>query len=352
MKILTVIGARPQFIKCAPVSKELRKYHTEILVHTGQHYDYNMSGVFFSELNIPYPDINLGIGSGTHAVQTADMMVGIERLLYSEKPDFVLVYGDTNSTLAGALAASKLNIPIGHIEAGLRNFDLSIPEEINRVIADRLSALLFCPTVTAINNLNNEGIGNHIENGSVFFTGDVMYDSLIQNAVRAFDCKMDLPDKYIFCTLHRPSNVDTGRLRVILDELSRCGYDVVFPVHPRTLKNIWESRSNIYLREPMSYLESIYAISHAQKVVTDSGGIQKEAYWLKCPCITIFESTAWAETVADGWNILVEPENLSETIKHFLPTREQNNHYGDGDASKKIVKLLNNYEHTHIKPAH
>jgi UDP-N-acetylglucosamine 2-epimerase len=354
MKILTVVGARPQFIKAAPVSKELRKTHTEVLVHTGQHYDDNMSQVFFNELNIPQPGYNLGVGSGSHAVQTGHMMMELEEVMLREKPDFVLVYGDTNSTLAGALTASKLDIPIGHIEAGLRNFDMSIPEEINRVVADRLSTLLFCPTVTAVNNLTSEGIKNYIDNGSVYLTGDVMCDAVLQNIEKA-EYMYTLPDDYIFCTLHRPSNVDGDRLEAIMNQLRDCGKEIVFPVHPRTHKNLKMSNKawmNVTFLPPVPYLESIYLIKHAKKVITDSGGVQKEAYILKTPCITVFPTTAWEETVADGWNVLVEPEDIIEAVKYFIPHREQHLHYGDGHASQNIVKLLNDYEHTHFKSPH
>lgn len=348
MKILTIVGGRPQLIKVAPLSKELRKHHTEIIIHTGQHYDFNMSDIFFEELNIPKPDYNLKVGSGSHAVQTGHIMIKLEEVMLEEKPDFVIIYGDMNSTLASALTAAKLYIPIGHVEAGIRNFDMSIPEEMNRVIADKLSSLLFCPTVASISNLNDEGI-----NKGVYLTGDVMYDAIMQNIKKA-RCDLNIPKEYIFCTFHRPSNVDTGKFDIILRQLSKCGENIIFPVHPRTLKNFNTKKltipykyGNIQLFKPVSYLETLYLIKNAKMVITDSGGLQKETYILNTPCITVFSSTPWEETIADGWNIIIEPENIIETIKYFKPHKPQHNHYGTGDASKNIVKLLNAYEHTH-----
>ena len=302
MKIVPIVGARPQFIKCAPVSRELRKEHEEILVHTGQHYDANMSDIFFEELSIPRPDYNLGIGSGEQGEQTGRMLAEIEKVLLKEQPDMVLVYGDTNSTLAGALAAAKLHIPVAHVEAGLRSFDKTMPEEINRILTDHISDLLFCPTQTAIDNLAKEGITT--ENG-VYLTGDVMVDALQYNLNIAkekstiiedlssnfsvhSDSKMESPidlknDGYYVATVHRASNTDSEEnLKNIMEAFAALDRPVIFPAHPRTvkyLKNyglyeiITSKSSNIYLIEPLPYLDMLSLMAYATKILTDSGGI-------------------------------------------------------------------------------
>ncbi len=282
MKIASVVGARPQFIKAAPVSREIRLHNQEVLVHTGQHYDENMSDVFFQALDIPRPDYNLGIGSGTHAFQTAEMMKSLEAIFERESPDAVLVYGDTNSTLAGALVAAKMNVPLGHVEAGLRSFNRRMPEEVNRVVADHLSNLLFAPTETAIGNLSREGITR-----GVHMVGDVMYDVALQSAqaARSRDILTRLglnQGEYLLVTLHRPQNVDDKEtLASIVEALVHAGKPVVFPVHPRTRKNLaafgpWERlRSKVKAIEPVDYLDFIALLMSAAKVVTDSGGVQK-----------------------------------------------------------------------------
>lgn len=316
MPILTIVGARPQFIKAAAVGRELRQVAYEIIVHTGQHYDDNMSRVFFDELDIPRPDYNLGVGSGPHGAQTGAMLAAIEDVLIKEKPDQVIVYGDTNSTLAGALAASKLHIPVAHVEAGLRSFNRHMPEEINRVVTDHLADTLFCPSQTAVNNLAAEGITS-----GVHLVGDVMYESLM-HAVAHAKKKSDILERlqlrageYILATVHRAENTDQpDKLRRILaafHDISR-QQPVVFPVHPRTrekMKGLPDAHDAIKtgglrLLEPVGYLDMVRLETGAKAIMTDSGGIQKEAYWLGVPCVTLREETEWVETVAQGWNVL------------------------------------------------
>lgn len=352
IKIISVVGARPQFIKCVPVSKELRKNNHEILIHTGQHYDYEMSRLFFDQLDIPEPDHYLGIGSASHGVQTGRMLIGLEKIFLKEKPDAVLIYGDTNSTLAGAITSGKLKIPMGHIEAGLRSFDRTMPEEINRIVADHLSNFLFAPTKTAVYNLKNEGIFK-----KVFLVGDVMYDALKQNIKIAKKSKilknLDIkPKEYFLTTIHRPSNTDDiHNLSNILKAFSSTYEKIVFPIHPRTEKFIKKYdlgkkiSKNICIIKPVSYFDFMWLEKNAKKILTDSGGIQKEAYLMKVPCITLRENTEWIETINDGWNILVgaHKEKILDAINNFKPNGKQSNHFGKGDASKKIVKILEIY---------
>ena len=316
MKIVTIVGARPQFVKCAAVSREIRKDHTEILVHTGQHYDPEMSDVFFDELQIPKPDYNLGIGSGPHGRQTGEILTAVEAVLEKEKPDLVIVYGDTNSTLAGALAAAKLHIPVAHVEAGLRSFDRTMPEEINRIVTDHVSDLLFCPTENSVNLLAKEGITK-----GVHLVGDVMADVLAFNRElaaknsRVLESLVLEPGNYCVATIHRPSNTDSKEaLSAIIRAFGQAKVPVVFPVHPRTRKYLDEyglldrMPKNILLTEPLGYLDMIRLMGSAKKILTDSGGVQKEAYMLGVPCITLRENTEWVETVHDGWNVLVGAE--------------------------------------------
>ncbi len=352
LKILTVVGARPQFIKAAPVSRALRREHNEFLLHTGQHYDRNMSQLFFEELEIPAPDLNLEIGSGPHGEQTAQMLVGIERVLQEQKPDRVLVYGDTNSTLAGALAAAKLNIPVDHIEAGLRSFNMTMPEEVNRILTDRISDQLFCPTAAAVAHLRREGITQGVHN-----TGDVMYDAALHFARLAGERSGILerlgaaPGGYLLATCHRPQNTDDpAALAAIVRALADSGERVIFPVHPRTtgflrrdgLLERLEGAGRISVIEPVGYLEMIQLESHARMIVTDSGGVQKEAYFYRVPCITLREETEWVETVEDGWNLLAgsDYDRILGAIRTFSPPAQQTAHYGDGHASEAIVHLL------------
>ncbi|MBB6401732.1 UDP-N-acetylglucosamine 2-epimerase (non-hydrolyzing) [Methanococcus maripaludis] len=354
MKIITIVGARPQFIKLAPVSKEIRKHFEEIIIHTGQHYDFDMNKIFFDELGIPIPDYNLNIGSGTHGFQTGEMLKKIEEILLKEKPDLVLVYGDTNSTIAGALSASKLNIKIAHVEAGLRSFDRKMPEEINRVLTDHISNILFTPTETADTNLKNEGV-----TAGVFNIGDVMYDSLL-NALKLIEKKnfkmlneLNISKKeYILATVHRAENTDIKEnLENIINAFIESNEKIIFPVHPRTRKYLEKyglfekikTCENLKLISPVGYLEMIYLENNAKKILTDSGGVQKEAYFLKVPCVTLRNNTEWVETVLDGWNILVgsDKEKILENISKFNPKTETYNYrFGEGDSSKKIVDVL------------
>ena len=353
MKVASIVGARPQFVKASVVSKELRKVHDEVLIHTGQHYDYQMSKVFFDELNIPEPDYFLGVGSGSHGFQIGEMLKKIEEVLIKEEPDLVLIYGDTNSTLAGALAASKLNIKIAHVECGLRSFDRTIPEEINRILTDHCSDILFCPTETAIMNLKNEGIIDH-----VYLTGDVMADSILCNKEVAENKsnilnRLDLQNKdYLLATVHRPSNTDNiENLRNIVDAFSELDETIVFPVHPRTRKMLKEHElynklnSSVKLIEPVGFLDFIKLMSHAKMILTDSGGVQKEAYILKIPCITFRDNTEWIETIEDGWNVLVgsDKDKIIRMVNELKPFLEKHgNRFGNGDASRKLVSIIDN----------
>ncbi|MCX5801652.1 MAG: UDP-N-acetylglucosamine 2-epimerase (non-hydrolyzing) [Candidatus Eisenbacteria bacterium] len=357
-KIVSVVGARPQFIKASPVSRQLRKVSEELLVHTGQHYDVDMSDVFFDELGIPAPDFTLGVSSKGHARQTGEMMEKLEEILLAEKPDFVLVYGDTNSTLAGALTASKLNLPVAHVEAGLRSFDMKMPEEVNRVIADRLSRILFVPTETAVRNLAHEGISE-----GVHLVGDVMVDALkehIDVAASRSRVLQDLglePGEYIVATVHRAANTDVfENLSRIVEILMAAPRKVVFPVHPRTRealrradleKKLAESR-NVLSVSPLGYLDMLFLQKNADAVLTDSGGMQKEAYLLGVRCITLREETEWVETVEDGWNKLVGSDvgDALEALRGFMPASRRSDRFGKGDASVKIASILGRHFET------
>ena len=324
MKIVTIVGARPQFIKAAAVSRVLRRQIREVLVHTGQHYDGNMSQVFFEELEIPPPDFNLGIGSGEHGAQTGAILAAVEKVLQKEKPDRVLVYGDTNSTLAGALAAAKLHVPVAHVEAGLRSFNRRMPEEINRVLTDHVADLLFCPSQTAVDHLAAEGIRTGVHR-----VGDVMYEALMhavrlaERNSRALERLQLAPGAYALATIHRADNTDDparlGRLVAALQEVART-LPVVFPVHPRTrrrLPDLVPGRS-LHLVEPLGYLDMARLETRAALILTDSGGIQKEAYWLRVPCKTLREETEWVETVQQGWNVLAgaDPERIVHCVRN------------------------------------
>lgn len=349
-KIVTIVGARPQFIKLAPVSRVLREKFTEIIVNTGQHYDHNMAGIFFEELKIPKPNYDLGIGSSSHGKQTGVMLDKIEELILLEKPDAVLVYGDTNSTLAGALAASKLHIPLIHIEAGLRSFNKKMPEEINRVLTDHVSNLLFAPTESAVSNLKQENIVNHVYN-----VGDVMYDAVLYNIHLAeesyelsnFNLK---PKGYYLATIHRAENTDDkDRMIAIFESLASIDCEIALPLHPRTkhklegygLSSLLNS-PNIKFMDPVSYLEMLILEKNALGIITDSGGVQKEAYFMKVPCFTLRPETEWIETVKVGWNYLVDPfQNQLQQLLDFNYTKAYNDHlFGDGKASNKIVSLI------------
>lgn len=349
MKILTVVGARPQFIKAAPTSRAIRAAkHQEFLVHTGQHYDQAMSGVFFDEMGIPMPDLNLEVGSGPHGSQTAQMLMGLEKAIIQQVPDWVLLYGDTNSTLAGALAAAKLHIRIAHVEAGLRSFNRGMPEEINRVLTDHCSDLLLCPTETAVQNLREEGIVQ-----GVHLTGDVMADSLsyaVERATEQVNVLDELglhPRQYVLATVHRAENTDCPEiLRNILEAFNDLNEPVIFPVHPRTRKALEQlkflPRPHLHLIEPVSYLRIVQLEQHARLILTDSGGIQKEAYWLGVPCITLRNETEWVETVHYGWNKLVgaQKHQIIDAVTNFTPPAKHPVLYGDGNAAERCVALL------------
>ena len=349
MRIASIVGARPNFVKLAPVSREIRRDAEELIIHTGQHYDYQMDKIFFQELGIPEPDYHLGVGSGSHGQQTGEMLKGIEDVLLKEKPDMALVFGDTNTTLAGALTAAKLHIPVSHVEAGLRSFDKEMPEEVNRVLVDHCSDLLFCPTKTAVDNLRKEGIVK-----GVHLTGDVMAD-ILQDCIRIAEKSskildlLDLRSKgYYLATVHRAENTDDPRrLKSIIEALCQIG-DVVFPCHPRTEKRLQEEGlwdkldEEVNITKPVGYLEMLLLEKNAKKILTDSGGVQKEAYMLKVPCVTMRDETEWVETVEDGWNILVgaDMEKIFSAAGSFDPHSEQREMFGRGDASKRIVQAI------------
>jgi UDP-GlcNAc3NAcA epimerase len=349
MKVVSIVGARPQFIKAAAVSRRLRERHSEVLVHTGQHYDYAMSGIFFDGLDLPAADINLGVGSGSHGAQTGAMLQAIETVLLAERPDYVLVYGDTNSTLAGALAAAKLSVAIAHVEAGLRSFNRRMPEEINRVMADHLSDLLLCPSDTAAAHLAAEGIAQHVH-----VVGDVMLDVLnwaVQRAaVRPPQILQRLhvqAGSYVLATVHRSENTDdVTRFARILRAFNALDEPIVFPVHPRARKVIadanLELKPHVHLIDPLGYLDMVALTSAARLVLTDSGGLQKEAYWLGVPCLTLRDETEWVETVQVGWNRLVgaDPARILDEARSFSPASAHPSLYGDGFAAGRCVDLL------------
>lgn len=364
MKIITIIGARPQFIKASAVSRAIHSYNQvnsdtieEIIVHTGQHYDQKMSDIFFKQLNIPQPQVNLGIVEQTHGAMTGRMLQEIEKVLMEQHPDMVLVYGDTNSTLAGALAAVKLHIPVAHVEAGLRSFNMSMPEEVNRILTDRISTMLFCPTVTAVENLSGEGVREGVLN-----VGDVMYDVTKYYQEKAREQfalkKWGLFDqKYVLCTVHRAENTDDAtRLKGIFSALQKISKDVevVLPLHPRTLKilknnDLVHYLEGLHVLDPVSYLEITRLQMSAFAILTDSGGMQKEAFFHEVPCLTLRDETEWVETVQLGWNSLcgankeiilkewdvVFSRNPGDMVKEsqILP-------YGDGTSADAIVRLL------------
>ncbi|HXK33140.1 MAG TPA: UDP-N-acetylglucosamine 2-epimerase (non-hydrolyzing) [Dehalococcoidia bacterium] len=348
MKLLTVVGARPQFIKAGPFSRAVRQRHTEVLVHTGQHYDAALSDVFFEELGLPKPDHHLGVGSGTHGRQTAQMLERLEDVMRRESPDAVVVYGDTNSTLAGALAAAKLGLPVAHVEAGLRSGVRDMPEEINRIVADRLSTWLFAPTKNAADNLAGEGITD-----GVVVTGDIMFDALLQHVAVAEQRSTALrdmgltPGSYALATVHRAANTDdVRRLGEIFDALALLREPVIVPLHPRTKAALMgtdiEVEPPVRVVEPVGYLDMLMLQRHARVVLTDSGGVQKEAYLLGVPCVTLRDETEWVETLEGGWNVLAgaDAERIVAAAKRPRPAGEPAPVFGDGHAAERMVAAL------------
>ncbi|MBF2066457.1 MAG: UDP-N-acetylglucosamine 2-epimerase (non-hydrolyzing) [Calothrix sp. C42_A2020_038] len=350
MKITTILGARPQFVKASVVSNAFKNSGIkETIIHTGQHFDAQMSDIFFQDLNLPQPNHHLNIHSLNHGAMTGRMMEQIESLLLEDKPDWVCVYGDTNSTIAGALVAAKLNIPIMHIEAGLRSYNREMPEEINRVVTDHLAKLLLAPTQLAVECLKKEGIYT-----GVHCVGDVMMDAILTFNNRARETS-DILNKYKLCpqsfylaTIHRPSNTDNcQRLSAILENLTKLNLPVVFPIHPRAQAKIEQHSLSHYLSNhkiiaipPVSYLDMLMLESNCCAIVTDSGGVQKEAYIFQRPCFTLRNETEWKETLDVGWNHLVQPENLSDAIINFTQPSQSPALYGNGNACKKIVEIL------------
>jgi UDP-N-acetylglucosamine 2-epimerase len=350
MRVLTILGARPQFIKAAPVSKALQHAgHKEYLVHTGQHYDYQMSQVFFDELGIARPDVNLAVGSGGHGWQTGQMLIKLEEIVLAQCPDRVLVYGDTNSTLAGALAAVKLHMPVAHVEAGLRSFNRSMPEEHNRVLTDHCADLLFCPTQTAVDNLRSEGIVRGVR-----LVGDTMLDAihlftpLAERHSHILDDLGIAAKRYLLATVHRPYNTDNPeRLRSIFAALGRTKESVVVPLHPRTARVLSmdeiEMAGNIRPIEPVGYLDMLMLQRHARLILTDSGGVQKEAYMLGVPCVTLRPETEWIETVETGWNVLADADGeriLAAVHSREWPSTSRFSIFGDGRAAVKVAAGL------------
>jgi UDP-N-acetylglucosamine 2-epimerase len=349
VKIMTVVGARPQFVKAAAVSRAMSAALadiTEILVHTGQHYDYAMSDIFFEELGLREPDFQLGVGSAAHGAQTGEMMIRLERVVSEVNPDLVLVYGDTNSTLAAALVASKIDVRLAHVEAGLRSYDRSMPEEVNRVVTDHLADQLFCPSRLAVEQLLTEGVS-----AGVALVGDVMLDvfRLIESHLPAHGptAAHGIETGFLLLTLHRPVNTDDtaalARICRALEELAADGHDVIWPVHPRLRGRLPAfSSPRVVLTEPVGYVEMLTLLRDCAVVLTDSGGLQKEALWSGKPCVTMRTTTEWVETVDAGWNVLVgnDASLLVDAAANFRPTGNAPDIYGDGHAAPKIVDLL------------
>jgi UDP-GlcNAc3NAcA epimerase len=347
MRILSVVGNRPQFIKSAPLSLALRNRADEIVVHTGQHYDHELSQVFFDELGLEPPRHRLEAGSGSHAEQTARMLPGIEAAIVEEQPDLVLVYGDTNSTLAGALAASKLRVPVAHIEAGLRSFDRTMPEELNRVLVDRVSSFLFAPSQTAVANLQNEGITQGVhEVGDVMLDANLRLAPIARQRSQALELDGVEAGGYALVTVHREANTKELALGRIVEALNTLEEPVIFPLHPRTAGAI-ESHGlrlagHVHPRPPAGYLDFAALASQARVILTDSGGVQKEAYWYQVPCVTLRENTEWVETVEAGWNHLAgtDPAAIEQAVAEAAPGNTHPPLYGDGHAADLIADVL------------
>jgi UDP-GlcNAc3NAcA epimerase len=348
MKIISIVGARPEFVQASPVSQALRGQHHEILVHTGQHYDYQMSQAFFNELGIPVPDYNLEVGSDSHAKQTAKILISLEEVFQKEKPDLVIIRGDTNSTLGGALAASKLHIPIAHLEAGERSYNRNMPEEINRIVVDAVSDLHFCSSRSAVEHLKKEGFS-----ASVHWVGDVMYDAMLQNRPVAQQKSHILetvnlcPKHYALVTIHRSATTDDAQsLAKVVEILCQVGEEVVFPVHPRTRLAFARLNAHfpesVHLIDPVGYFDMMMLEENARLIATDSGGVQREAYFMGIPCLTLRDETEWMETVETGWNKLVgiQPEKVLGEWAAFSPKIERPMIFGDGHAAQKIANIL------------
>ena len=360
MKIITILGARPQFIKAGSVSREIfqqRKLGAkieEIIIHTGQHYDTNMSNIFFEEMQIPKPNYFLGIGDKTHGAMTGNMIEKIEEILIKEKPDWVMVYGDTNSTLAGAIAASKLHIRIAHVEAGLRSFNMRMPEEINRILTDRVSSILLCPTDAAIKNLKKEGFDDF--NCKIIKSGDVMLDGAIFYKDLAVKPVFKIENNFVLCTIHRAENTDNNiRLQDIFEALNEMAKEkqIILPLHPRTKKIIKQLNinvDNLKIVDPVGYLEMVWLLDNCKLVITDSGGLQKEAYFFKKFCLTLRNETEWVELVEKGFNVLVGADKAKIIKAYKIAIDKKNfkdqkiNMYGNGKASKEVINSLINYE--------
>ena len=355
MRILTIVGNRPQFVKAAAVSLLLREQHEEVLVHTGQHYDDELSRIFFDELGVPEPDRQLGAGGGTNTDQTARILAALEGVIVETEPEMVLVYGDTNSTLAGALAAAQAHVPVAHVEAGMRSFDRTMPEELNRVLCDHASDLLLCSTRTAVDNLANEGIRH-----GVHLVGDVMADvslrfaGVAEERSRALEEHGVEPGRFLLVTAHRAGNVDDPeRLRRLVELLEALPEPAVFPVHPRTrarleaggLMERLEAAEQLRLAPPVGYLDFLRLARHAGAILTDSGGVQKEAYLLGTPCITMRDTTEWVETVDAGWNVLVDldREAALAALARPRPDGDRPDLYGQGQAGSRIREVLSSY---------
>lgn len=348
IKIIAVVGARPNFIKIAPIAADFGKHKNVdfILVNTGQHYDREMSALFFETLKIQKPKYELNIGSGSHSLQIAKMLLALEKIFLEEKPNWVMVLGDVNSTLAGALAAAKLNFPVCHIESGLRSNNREMPEEINRVLTDHLSTLLFCPTKNSVINLKNEGIKK-----GVFETGDITYDVFLQSLKIAIKKSKIIDElglggeKYFLLTVHRAQNADNiENLKNIFSAIKESKIDFVFPVHPRTAKKLklLDVPKNLRVINPVGYFDMLILSKNAQKIITDSGGLQKEAYWLKKPCLTLREETEWPETLNSKWNVLVgcDKKKILKELKSNRKLGLQKRYFGNGKAAKKITKIV------------
>ncbi|MCG7280441.1 UDP-N-acetylglucosamine 2-epimerase (non-hydrolyzing) [Chryseobacterium taklimakanense] len=356
MKILTILGARPQFIKAAVLSNEITSHNgiEEIIVHTGQHYDKNMSDVFFNDMRIPCPKYNLEVKSKFHGEMTGMMMAEIEKVAIKENPDWILVYGDTNSTLAGALVATKLHIKLAHVEAGLRSYNMEMPEEVNRILTDRISDILFCPSNAAVKNLEKEGFGNMGKKIEV--VGDIMFDSALHYSKFNSNLQFDLPSDYLLSTIHRAENTTPEKLAVIFGALNKIGaeHKIILPIHPRTksilansVQDLETSYPNILFIEPQGYLEMLSLIRNSKMVITDSGGLQKEAYFFQKPCLTLRDQTEWIELVEQGYNKLspISETDILANYKLLISTDFKFNKYiyGEGNTAEKIVNSLKNF---------